>query len=325
MPPVRPRQDTYKRRWLLTRGCIYRLKLKCDGKVPCNQCSKRGCTAICPDGTQTTGHGHRLFWKTTSELRIKLSEYTDRIRALEAALKTAHGLVDTVPHPLLSEDQLRIADYGARNSRSAQDSAAEESSGESGMLIGDEESQANVEGITDHFGSLAISRSGDSQFFGRAAYSLVRTLAHSFLKRRLINLRLCSASCKSVHPSSALVNICLSHHAQNEESSEADSVSSKLSDEADPPFEDLAQMGSFPFALVLPPHTQPPKPDLRMLHGLLPTEHEALHLQDCAFRFAFFMCVGRPLVHVGRESDASQVASYPARPLYEEYSLFRVW
>jgi hypothetical protein len=152
---------------------MHRLKLKCDGKVPCNQCSKRGYTAICPDGTQTTGQGHRLFWSTTSELRVKLSQFADRIHALEAALESAHALVDTAPHPLLSEDQLRIAHFGAPTSYSAHESAVEEENNDDSVMIEDEETTDNVKGTMDHFGSLAISRSGESQFFGRAAYSLV--------------------------------------------------------------------------------------------------------------------------------------------------------
>jgi hypothetical protein len=174
----------YSQIWPLIRRSLHRLKLKCDGKVPCSQCSRRGYSAICPDGTQMTGHGHRLFWSTTSELRDKLTEYADRIHALEAALKTAHEFVDSAPHPLLSSDQLRITRSGGGTPHSAQNilataasntsAAGEESSGESMISLEGAESKVDVEGTTDHFGSLAISNSGSSRFFGRAAFSLVR-------------------------------------------------------------------------------------------------------------------------------------------------------
>jgi hypothetical protein len=55
--------------------------------------------------------------------------------------------------------------------------AGEEINAENMMLIEDAESEVDVKAPTDHFGSLAISRSGGSQFFGRAAYSLVRVSA----------------------------------------------------------------------------------------------------------------------------------------------------
>jgi hypothetical protein len=81
--------------------------------------------------------------------------------------------VDTAPHPLLSEDQLRIAHFGPSTSRFAHESAIEEESNVDSVMIEDEETTDNVKRTTDHFGSLAISRTGESQFFGRAAYSLV--------------------------------------------------------------------------------------------------------------------------------------------------------
>jgi hypothetical protein len=181
MPPVRPLLTSEERQ--VADNAPNRLKLKCDGKVPCGQCAKRGYMAICPDGSQTTGQGHRLFWSTTSELRVKLSQYADRIHALEAALGAAHALVDNAPHHLLSEDQLRIVDVppaavhaspaAATLPRPTPAPGGPESDGL--WRFEDEEAKPDVSGVMDRFGSLAISQSGESQFFGHAAYSLVRS------------------------------------------------------------------------------------------------------------------------------------------------------
>jgi hypothetical protein len=91
----------------------------------------------------------------------------------------------------------------------------------------------------------------------------------------------------------ASVVTCSSRHTQNEEASEADSRSSTLSEDSDISLEAFAQTTSFPLAFVLPPHAQSPGSHLRMLHERLPTENEALHFRDCAFRVAFFMYASR--------------------------------
>jgi hypothetical protein len=109
-----------------------------------------------------------------------------------------------------------------------------------------------------------------------------------------------------------------SRHTQNEEASEADSRSSIFSDDSDFSLSALPQTSSFPLAFVLPPHAQSTGSHLRMLYERLPTENEALHFRDCAFRVAFFMYTSGFLTNVAREADASQVAPDPAGRLHEK-------
>ncbi|KAI0778884.1 hypothetical protein BD413DRAFT_512605 [Trametes elegans] len=59
MPPVKekdnhdgePRQRKRPGRVPVSCAECRRLKLRCDRKVPCETCTKRGCAALCPDGT----------------------------------------------------------------------------------------------------------------------------------------------------------------------------------------------------------------------------------------------------------------------------------
>jgi hypothetical protein len=78
-----------------------------------------------------------------------------------------------------------------------------------------------------------------------------------------------------------------SYPTQNEDPTEHDVTDPALWDLL--PLEILAQAGSFPLALVLPPHVQSPGEHLRMLYELLPAEDEALRLRDCAFQYGFFL------------------------------------
>ncbi|KAG5721791.1 hypothetical protein E4T56_gene1670, partial [Termitomyces sp. T112] len=86
-----------------------RLKLRCDRGIPCGSCVKRGCGAICPDGSLTTGQGNRFVLASTQELHEKIYELANRVRQLEDGLRIAHfQLSPTEVHPLLTEELLRI-------------------------------------------------------------------------------------------------------------------------------------------------------------------------------------------------------------------------
>ncbi|KAI5122508.1 hypothetical protein M0805_001416 [Coniferiporia weirii] len=134
-----------------------RLKLRCDRKIPCESCVKRGCSAICPDGSLTTGKGNRFVLASTQELHEKISELCTRIRELEDALRESHGHMSNQIHPLLSEDLLRIK---APLQREATDSATP-----NGIK---EEPSTDV---VDSFGSLSISHTGKTKFYGHTANS----------------------------------------------------------------------------------------------------------------------------------------------------------
>ncbi|KAG8752473.1 hypothetical protein FRC14_006999 [Serendipita sp. 396] len=85
-------------RWIL------RLKVKCDKKIPCSNCARRGVSSICPDGSLTYGPG-RFVLSGTEELHTQVQQLSMRVKKLEAALEAAHNLVSTETHPLLAETE----------------------------------------------------------------------------------------------------------------------------------------------------------------------------------------------------------------------------
>ncbi|KAH6916246.1 fungal-specific transcription factor domain-containing protein [Coprinopsis sp. MPI-PUGE-AT-0042] len=139
-----------------------RLKLRCDRGIPCSSCIKRGCRAICPDGSLTTGQGNRFVLATTQELHEKINDLAQRVRDLEDGLRASHSQLSSEPHPLLSEELLKIKAPLQRepsNSRSA--------NGSSGQV---KEEEIDSE-IPDAFGSLSISTSGRTKYYGHIASS----------------------------------------------------------------------------------------------------------------------------------------------------------
>ncbi|KZS94505.1 hypothetical protein SISNIDRAFT_46734 [Sistotremastrum niveocremeum HHB9708] len=139
-----------------------RLKLKCDRTFPCESCVKRGCAEICPTGSLTTSqHGINRFVLAGSEqLHGRIGALSDRIRALEDALAASHERYATGPHPLLSDDLLRIKAPLERN-------RPEFSSGSDSL--GDP--QQDEEEVSAAFGTLSISKDGSSHFYGGPANS----------------------------------------------------------------------------------------------------------------------------------------------------------
>ncbi|KAH8094589.1 fungal-specific transcription factor domain-containing protein [Phellopilus nigrolimitatus] len=85
-----------------------RLKMRCDRRHPCENCTKRGCAAICPDGTLTTGKHNRMILADTEELHDKIEALLERIRLLEDALRTAQAAASSQPHPLLTNPSIDL-------------------------------------------------------------------------------------------------------------------------------------------------------------------------------------------------------------------------
>ncbi|KAL4263673.1 Zn(2)-C6 fungal-type domain-containing protein [Pleurotus pulmonarius] len=79
-----------------------RLKIKCDRKVPCTTCMKRGCAALCPNSTIPPGDGSRFVLAATEHLRQKMAAMEARMHALEDALAIAQSGESNQPHPLLT-------------------------------------------------------------------------------------------------------------------------------------------------------------------------------------------------------------------------------
>ncbi|KAI1796561.1 fungal-specific transcription factor domain-containing protein [Ganoderma leucocontextum] len=129
-----------------------RLKLRCSRVFPCASCVKKGCAAICPDGSLTTGKGNRFVLANTEALHDKITILANRVRALEDALEGAHSNLSREVHPLLS-DELRAL------KRPLERESPEEQA--------QEQEHEVVESI--NVGSLSISESGHTQFFGGMA------------------------------------------------------------------------------------------------------------------------------------------------------------
>ncbi|KAJ7695118.1 fungal-specific transcription factor domain-containing protein [Mycena rosella] len=138
-----------------------RLKLRCDRSIPCGSCIKRGCGAICPDGSLTTGQGNRFVLASTQELHEKISELANRVRELEDALRSSHSHLSNEQHPLLSEELLRIKAPLQREVPAFRNQSQ-------GALVKEEEHNPDV---VDAFGSLSISLSGGAKYFGTTANS----------------------------------------------------------------------------------------------------------------------------------------------------------
>ncbi|KDR77286.1 hypothetical protein GALMADRAFT_96046 [Galerina marginata CBS 339.88] len=144
-----------------------RLKLKCDKTVPCSSCKRRGCSAICPNGSLITGQGTRFVLADTEVLHQKIATMSDRIRQLEDALAILQSSLNGPtgePHPLLERELLKI------KSSIELHSASNAPGGEEGAERDDEDEDGGEQYI-DAFGTLAIRDDGAATFYGRSAGS----------------------------------------------------------------------------------------------------------------------------------------------------------
>ncbi|TDL25160.1 hypothetical protein BD410DRAFT_627633 [Rickenella mellea] len=133
-----------------------RLKLRCNKKLPCSSCLRRGCSSICPNGSLTSGQGTRLVLADTEQLHRKLMEMSERIRQLEDALLLATSRWPK-PHPLLRDDLLSIkSGYDTGNTEKRDDSQQDDLTGEVGTLTVSDDGSARFIGPTgaSHFQSL---------------------------------------------------------------------------------------------------------------------------------------------------------------------------
>ncbi|KAG2007078.1 fungal specific transcription factor domain-containing protein, variant 3 [Coprinopsis cinerea AmutBmut pab1-1] len=149
-----------------------RLKLKCDKTVPCSSCKRRGCSAICPNGSLITGQGTRFVLADTEKLHAKISQMSDRIRQLEDALAVSHLTTTKETHPLLTRELLKV------KSSLELHSAVEEDEKERVTTI-TEKDEGEESQYIDAFGTLAIRDDGAATFYGRSAGSeslLIREL-----------------------------------------------------------------------------------------------------------------------------------------------------
>lgn len=129
-----------------------RLKIKCDKQIPCQSCQRRGCSALCPNGSLATGQGTRFVLAATEHLHRQIANMSGRIRQLEDALGLLQSRHSTELHPLLRDD-LRGTDQKDEFSHIT--------------LPGDNAAgPSNPPEILDAFGTLSITDHGISRFFG---------------------------------------------------------------------------------------------------------------------------------------------------------------
>ncbi|KIY71266.1 hypothetical protein CYLTODRAFT_390655 [Cylindrobasidium torrendii FP15055 ss-10] len=134
-----------------------RLKLRCDKSLPCSSCVRRGCESICPLGVLSAGQGTRFILADTDKLHRKIADMSTRIRQLEDALAIMHATQHSTRHPLLHDDLLKIK-FGAEAPLEHRESSAPK------PVEGRQES-------LDALGTLTLSDSGSTRYFGRSAGS----------------------------------------------------------------------------------------------------------------------------------------------------------
>ncbi|KAJ7904419.1 hypothetical protein B0H14DRAFT_3079297 [Mycena olivaceomarginata] len=133
-----------------------RLKLKCDKKLPCSSCIRRGCPSICPNGSLSS-QGTRFVLASTDHLHTKIGEMGQRIRQLEDALAIFQAVNGS--HPLLRDELLSIKFGPEKGAVPEKQIKSKEPSMDSGI---------------DALGTLTIGDDGENKFgkyFGPSAGS----------------------------------------------------------------------------------------------------------------------------------------------------------
>ncbi|KAF9035552.1 fungal-specific transcription factor domain-containing protein [Panaeolus papilionaceus] len=164
-----------------------RLKLKCDKKLPCSSCLRRGCESICPLGILAAGQGTRFILASTTQLHDKIYEMSNRIRQLEDALAILQSMVSDQRHPLLTDELLRIK-FGSEAINAREHPVEQDADEDDDMGAGEGEGREGSKGLSkgkgkegkaandvdksiDALGTLTLGSSGEVQYFGRSAGS----------------------------------------------------------------------------------------------------------------------------------------------------------
>ncbi|EIN06066.1 hypothetical protein PUNSTDRAFT_54365 [Punctularia strigosozonata HHB-11173 SS5] len=255
-----------------------RLKLRCDRSVPCSSCVKRGCSAICPDGSLTTGQGNRFVLASTQDLHEKIHELCLRVRSLEDGLRASHRGPE--PHPLLADELLKIKmplqrdvppahRHPGFNGQNAQNNGGGGGGGGGGRFGGEGGSEEEGEGgegaeVVDAVGSLSISFSGRTKYYGNAANSW--------------------------------------YFLQNENPEEANEVDERVDElrKILPP-QILAMTGTFPLPPVVSPGMERAADRLAALYWYLPPAARAAELRDVYYTYAAWMYHPLPMDQFNEE------------------------
>ncbi|KAJ7777955.1 fungal-specific transcription factor domain-containing protein [Mycena maculata] len=186
-----------------------RLKLKCDKTVPCSSCKRRGCSAICPNGSLITGQGTRFVLADTEKLHSKIATMSDRIRLLEDALAILQSTVTSEPHPLLNRELLKI------KSSIELHSAVEGEEGNVNLSLGGGDGGTETEECEEYidaFGTLAIREDGAATFYGRSAGSESLLMVMFYICRKFQELTLAQGENGSAAPSPIMPRGMVSNH-----------------------------------------------------------------------------------------------------------------
>ncbi|KAJ4465028.1 fungal-specific transcription factor domain-containing protein [Lentinula edodes] len=128
-----------------------RLKLKCDKKIPCSSCVRRGCISLCPTKALSTAPTKRIITSDTTALHKKIRVMNQHIEQLEDALSTLQATVSSEPHPLLAGAP-RLSKTEQRTNSFSDDRKTAE--------------------IVDALGTLTLGKEvGDARYLGRSAVS----------------------------------------------------------------------------------------------------------------------------------------------------------
>ncbi|EJD46867.1 hypothetical protein AURDEDRAFT_86868 [Auricularia subglabra TFB-10046 SS5] len=101
------KDDGKKRRGPVSCAECRRLKLKCDRKLPCSSCLKRGCAAICPNG-MCSDVCEAFVLADTKQLHAKIEAMSKRIGELEDALAAVQAKISHEKHPLLADKLMMV-------------------------------------------------------------------------------------------------------------------------------------------------------------------------------------------------------------------------
>ncbi|KAJ3772919.1 fungal-specific transcription factor domain-containing protein [Lentinula raphanica] len=125
-----------------------RLKLKCDKKIPCSSCVRRGCKSVCPTET-SLAQGKRSAESTG--LLQQVETMSQRIQQLEEAISTLQASVSTT-QPLSANVHQNLSDPNPSSLELRRTVSAPESSE-----------------TVDALGTLAVDIRGDARYLGPSA------------------------------------------------------------------------------------------------------------------------------------------------------------
>jgi hypothetical protein len=116
-----------------------------------------------PGSSVTVPHSiiYRFVLASTQELHEKITELCSRVRDLEDGLRTSHSKNSTEPHPLLTDELLRVKAPLQRESPPRN------------MTTINQQEEDNNPDVIDSFGTLAINSSGHTNYYGQFANSWV--------------------------------------------------------------------------------------------------------------------------------------------------------